>query len=118
VILAPGGQVVNEVLRQPTSQPSSWFPGDQGSSDELMLRNAGNHFEQGAVDTFAPYLKDLGDLQRVRVRHDDKFPFPGWYLDRIFILNEDSDQDWTFLCNRWLAQDEDDGEIERVLDAA
>ncbi|ELP62149.1 PLAT/LH2 domain-containing protein [Streptomyces turgidiscabies] len=92
--------------------------GDKDGSDELNLDNAGNNFEQGAVDTFALHLADLGDLQRVRVRHDNKFPFPGWYLDRIFIRNEDTNQEWTFPCNRWLAQDEDDGEIERILDRA
>jgi hypothetical protein len=92
--------------------------GDQGSSDEVVLDNAGNNFAQGAVDTFMIRIDDLGDLVRLRVRHDNKFPFPGWYLDRIFIRNEDLDQEWTFPCNRWLAPDEDDGEIERVLNAA
>jgi hypothetical protein len=92
--------------------------GDLASSDELSLDNAGNNFEQGAVDTFTLRLRDLGPLKQVRIRHDNKFPLPGWYLDRIFIRNEESDQEWTFPCNRWLAQDEDDGEIERVLDAA
>ncbi|MGW6908279.1 PLAT/LH2 domain-containing protein [Streptomyces sp. NPDC054940] len=62
---------------------------------------------------------ELGELQRVRVRHDSKFPLPGWYLDRICVRrNEGTNQEWTLPCNRWLAQDEDDGEIERVLDRA
>jgi hypothetical protein len=92
--------------------------GDKASSDELSLDNAGNNFEQGAVDTFALYLGELGNIESIKVRHDNKFPFPGWYLDRVSIRNEDTDQEWTFPCNRWLARDEDDGEIERMLDAA
>jgi lipoxygenase homology domain-containing protein 1 len=92
--------------------------GDKGSSDELSLDNASNNFEQGQVDTFSLQLEDLGDLHQVRIRHDNRFAFPGWYLDRIFIRNEDTDQEWNFPCNRWLARDEDDGEIDRVLDAA
>ncbi|MCB0873762.1 MAG: hypothetical protein H6531_08950 [Actinobacteria bacterium] len=92
--------------------------GRERSSDELMLDNAANNFEQGAVDTFALHLAELGDLQRVRIRHDNKNPFPGWYLDRVELRNEDTDQEWTFPCYRWLARDEDDGEIERMLDSA
>ncbi len=92
--------------------------GNKGSSDELMLDNAANNFERGAVDVFALNLKELGDIQRVRVRHDNKFPLPGWFLDRVRIRNEDTDEEWIFPCNRWLARDEDDGEIERMLDAA
>jgi hypothetical protein len=92
--------------------------GDNGSSDELSLDNAGNNFEQGAVDVFTVYAEELGDLKRVRIRHDNSLPLGGWYLERIEIRNEDTDGEWTFPCNRWLARDEDDGEIERVLDRA
>jgi PLAT/LH2 domain len=90
--------------------------GTAGSSDELVLDNAGNNFEQAAVDLFSLNLGELGDLQRVRVRHDNTGFGPGWFLDRIQIRNETTDQEWTFPCNRWLARDEDDGEIERMLD--
>jgi hypothetical protein len=92
--------------------------GSNGSSDELMLDNAANNFEQGAVDTFSLHLRDLGELMKVRVGHDNSGDKPGWFLDRIAVRNEDSDQEWTFPCSRWLARDEDDGEIDRELDAA
>lgn len=92
--------------------------GTKGSSDELMLDNAANNFENGAVDLFALHLDELGDLRRVRIRHDNTLPLAGWYLDRVRIRNEDTDHEWVFPCNRWLARDEDDGEIERMLDAA
>jgi hypothetical protein len=92
--------------------------GAKASSDEVMFDNAGNRFEQGAVDTFALHLAELGDIQKIKIRHDNKFLAPGWYLERVEIRNEDSDREWTFPCQRWLARDEDDGEIERTLDAA
>jgi hypothetical protein len=63
-------------------------------------------------------VDELGDLKRVRIRHDNSLPLSGWYLERVEIRNEDTDAEWTFPCNRWLARDEDDGEIERVLDRA
>jgi PLAT/LH2 domain len=92
--------------------------GSRRSSDELMLDNAANNFEQGAVDTFALHLAELGDLRKVKIRHDNSGLGPGWFLDRVEIRNEDTDDEWTFPCSRWLARDEDDGEIERELDAA
>lgn len=88
------------------------------SSDELMLDNAENNFESGKVDVFALHLKELGDLKQIRIRHDNKNPLAGWFLDRVHIRNEGTDKEWTFPCNRWLARDEDDGEIERMLDLA
>jgi hypothetical protein len=44
--------------------------------------------------------------------------YPGWFLDRITVHNENTEQQWTFPCNRWLASDADDGQVVRLLDPA
>jgi hypothetical protein len=82
----------------------------------VSLDNAGNSFEQGAVDTFTLRLRDLTRSSRCGSGTTIVPSFPGWYLGRIFNCNEDSDPEVGLRCNRWLAQDENDGEIERVLD--
>ena len=98
--------------------------GTAGSTDELMLDTQKNNFEVGSTDVFSiDTQNDLGDLQRVRIRHDntvtaDPRGGPGWFLQSIRIHNEDTDQEWTFPCERWLAVDEDDGRIDRMLDTA
>ena len=63
-----------------------------------------------------------GTLQKVRIRHDNTSVVgeggPGWFLQSIRIPNEDTNQEWIFPCERWLAVDEDDGRIDRMLDTA
>lgn len=92
--------------------------GSGGSSDEMQLDSGRDDFERASVDTFTHTLKDLADLYRVRIRHDNSGSRPGWFLDRITIRDEDSDKEWTFPCAKWLATDEDDGRIDRHLDLA
>ncbi|MFF5189415.1 PLAT/LH2 domain-containing protein [Streptomyces sp. NPDC000345] len=92
--------------------------GSDGSSDELQLDSGRDDFERGQVDTFTHTLKNLGDLYRVRIRHDNSGHWPGWFLDRITVRDEDADKEWAFPCAKWLALDEDDQRIDRFLDLA
>jgi hypothetical protein len=95
--------------------------GTRASSDELRIGCAGDDFGSTGVDTFSVQLADLGDVTRVHVRHDNAGAAPGWFLDRLVVSArgaDDSDRQWTFPCRRWLARHEDDGAIERILDAA
>ena len=92
--------------------------GWSGSSDEVQLDTAGDDFERNSVGTYSFDLKELGDLRMVHVRHDNSGSRPGWWLQEITIRNEETDQEWSFPCNRWLARDEDDRQIHRYLDRA
>jgi len=92
--------------------------GTRATSDELVLESAGTRFGQDSLDEFTHQLADLGDITRIRVRHDNCGLGPGWFLEAITIRHEDTAQRWDFPCHRWLARHEDDGEIERTLDAA
>jgi PLAT/LH2 domain len=94
--------------------------GTKASSAELVLRNGDGDcsFGERALDTFHRRLADLGIVKRLYVRHDDIGLGARWFLDRIVVRNLDTHEEWAFPCNRWLARDEDDGEIERTLDAA
>ncbi|XP_078571582.1 polycystin-1-like protein 2 [Branchiostoma floridae x Branchiostoma japonicum] len=60
----------------------------------------------------------LGGLSHVRVWHDSSGNSPGWFLRQIVVTNRGTGETSFFLCNRWLAADEDDGKIHRVLLAA
>ena len=91
--------------------------GENGNSGERMLDSPGNDFERGSVGTYSISLqRDLGNIKSVRIRHNNKGTKPGWFLDYITVQNESSDKVWRFPCNRWLARDEDDHLIDRVLD--
>ena len=39
----------------------------------------------------------------------------GWHLDHVKVIDESSGKDYMFPCGRWLARDEEDGQIMREL---
>lgn len=90
--------------------------GSKASSPELRLGGPlGSTADLPASRRFP--LADLGDIQRVRVRHDDTGIGLGCYLDRVVVQVCGSLQEWTFLCQRWLGRRAEDGAVEQTLDA-
>ncbi|XP_078576070.1 polycystin-1-like protein 3 [Branchiostoma floridae x Branchiostoma japonicum] len=76
-------------------------------------------FEKGNMAGFVLCTEtDPGWLTHVRVWHDNSGKEPSWFLDRIIVDDLLLEEQHYFLCNRWLAFDEDDEQIERVLPAA
>lgn len=90
--------------------------GTRASSREFRPATTGR-VEPGWPATYHVALTDLGDIQRVRVRHDDTGVGPGCHLDRVVVRAAGTLQQWEFLCQRWLARHKDDGATERTLDA-
>lgn len=88
--------------------------GSKASSPEISLGGPDGSAPD-APTTRRVALGDLGDIQRVRVRHDDPGIGPGCYLDRVVVQLGGSLQEWTFLCQRWLGRHADDG-TEQTLD--
>lgn len=91
--------------------------GSKASSPELDLRELDDP-EDAAEATHRFALADLGDIQRVRIRHDDTGVGPGCYVDRVVVRANGTLEEWTFLCQSWLARRMGDGTTERTLDAS
>ncbi|MEW2573754.1 PLAT/LH2 domain-containing protein [Streptomyces sp. NPDC047070] len=92
--------------------------GSVGSSEEIQLESGRDDFERASVSNFIHTMRDLGALQKVRIRHDNSGHWPGWFLERIVIRDEEADKEWSFPCSLWLATDEHDEQIDRILDLA
>uniref|UniRef100_A0A671PP20 Lipoxygenase homology domain-containing protein 1-like n=1 Tax=Sinocyclocheilus anshuiensis TaxID=1608454 RepID=A0A671PP20_9TELE len=92
------------------------FYGENGDTGERPLRKSNhlNKFERGQEDTFSITAVELGPLKKLRIRHDNSHQ-SAWYLDRVEIVDTKDDTTYYFPCNRWLAVDEDDGQIAREL---
>uniref|UniRef100_A0A8C1ZDX3 Lipoxygenase homology domains 1b n=1 Tax=Cyprinus carpio TaxID=7962 RepID=A0A8C1ZDX3_CYPCA len=90
--------------------------GENGDTGERPLRKSShlNKFERGQEDTFSITAVELGPLKKLRIRHDNSNQ-SAWYLDRVEIVDTKDDTTYYFPCNRWLAVDEDDGQIAREL---
>ncbi|MED6242457.1 hypothetical protein ATANTOWER_004969, partial [Ataeniobius toweri] len=91
--------------------------GEIGDTGERWLRKSNhlNKFEKGQEDVFSLTAVDLGVLKKLRIRHDNSQASPGWFLDRVEIVDTKDDTTFFFPCKRWLAVDEDDGQLAREL---
>ncbi len=89
--------------------------GTEGDSAEQQLDTSTKRLEPGTAVAFRLQMPDVGDLERIRIGHDNQGVSAGWFLHRVVIRNERTGKEWIFSCDRWLAVDEDDGEIERIL---
>ncbi|KAM4634346.1 lipoxygenase homology domain-containing protein 1 [Polymixia lowei] len=95
--------------------------GENGDTGTLALKecNKSNKFERKQMDTFRfSDILSLGELSKVRVWHDNAGPAPGWHLDYIDVKDETMDKTFRFPCDRWLAKNDDDGQIIRELPCA
>ncbi|XP_038187072.1 lipoxygenase homology domain-containing protein 1 isoform X2 [Arvicola amphibius] len=90
---------------------------EYGDTGERPLKKSdkSNKFEQGQTDTFTIYAIDLGSLTKIRIRHDNAGNRPGWFLDRVDITDMNNEITYYFPCQRWLAVEEDDGQLTREL---
>ena len=57
----------------------------------------------------------FSQLEMIRIGHDGKGLGAGWYLDEVTVEVPSQGEIMVFPCHRWLAEDEDDGKIEREL---
>ncbi|XP_019627928.1 PREDICTED: polycystic kidney disease protein 1-like 2 [Branchiostoma belcheri] len=100
-----------------TAQVSITVFGFRDESQPLALQDARRQlFQGGSVDSFLVSSEEpLGPLTHIHVWHDNTGPSPAWYLSKVVIQHLSSEQLDYFICNKWLALDEDDGRIDRMV---
>lgn len=93
--------------------------GNYADSGERQLKDSDkrNKFEQNQVDTFVLKAIELGELQKVRIRHDNKGGGAAWYLEKIEISDQKNNRGYLFNCQNWLSTEDGDGKISRELPA-
>ncbi|CAF1459513.1 unnamed protein product, partial [Rotaria sordida] len=89
--------------------------GNSAETGPIKLDNKTNHFEAGKKDEFTIECPNVGVLNKILIAHNDKGLASGWFLDRILIEDINAHHTYEFPCNRWLANDEDDKQISRLL---
>ncbi|KAM6934543.1 polycystin-1-like protein 2 [Xenentodon cancila] len=91
--------------------------GAEGNSEPHHLTDSKKPvFERGAVDMFliaTPFF--LGELQGVRLWHDNSGGHPAWYVGNVVVQDLQTKQKWYFLCNSWLALDMGDCLLDKVF---
>uniref|UniRef100_A0A673ZXJ7 Lipoxygenase homology PLAT domains 1 n=1 Tax=Salmo trutta TaxID=8032 RepID=A0A673ZXJ7_SALTR len=94
--------------------------GDKGKTEVVNLASRSNNYERATTeifkeDVFTITAIELGPLRKLRIRQDNAASYSSWYLDRVEIVDTKDETTYYFPCNRWLAVDEDDGQIAREL---
>ncbi|CAF1470524.1 unnamed protein product [Adineta ricciae] len=96
-----------------------------GNQDETGVRMfADPHrtiFQSGGIDAFVMTVpKSLGALNYIRIWHDNRGggSSSSWFLKYIIIRDLQTLEKSYFICQRWLAVEKDDGQIERILPIA
>uniref|UniRef100_A0A803J699 PLAT domain-containing protein n=1 Tax=Xenopus tropicalis TaxID=8364 RepID=A0A803J699_XENTR len=89
-----------------------------GKNGDTGDRRLAWHNSQGTkdeVDTFKIATKALGRIQSIDIGHDGKGFGSGWFLDKVEIIHMATNSKIVFMCNRWLAEDENDGRTRITL---
>lgn len=89
--------------------------GKVDDSGEWKLNNNENNFKRGKKDEFQIECPSVGEIKKIRIGHNGKNLFDGWYLDKVIIDDENLGRVYEFLCDRWLAEDEEDGKTTVIL---
>lgn len=110
--------------------------GNKGESGAMILDDKKNNFEAGKFvlhsfihstclfsssylsnrkDEFVIECPSVGEINKILIAHNNKGTAPGWFLDRIIVEDLNENRIYEFPCNKWLATDEDDGQISRYL---
>eukprot|EP01137_Pigoraptor_chileana_P036059 Opistho-2@31027 len=72
-------------------------------------------FERGSIDQFDVSSSFLGPLHTITIGHDNSGFQPGWFLEKVVVEHMPTGRVYEFMCRRWFALDEDDGQIVREL---
>ncbi|XP_072167996.1 polycystin-1-like protein 2 [Diadema setosum] len=103
-----------------TARVSIIITGDHMDSGVRLLHDPKRRlFESGGTDSFLlTSPRSFGDLLHVRIWHNNTGKSPGWFLSRLAVKDLVTNKMFYFMANRWLAVEEDDGLIDRVIPVA
>ncbi|XP_061738629.1 polycystin-1-like protein 2 isoform X1 [Nerophis ophidion] len=103
-----------------SSQVTLTLLGTEGESEPHHLTDLEKPlFERGGEDIFLLTTHfSLGELQGIRLWHDNSGTHPAWYVNKVTVQDLDGGQKWHFLCNSWLAVDVGECTLDKVFPVA
>nr|XP_047928401.1 oxygen-regulated protein 1 isoform X1 [Anser cygnoides] len=101
-----------------TATVSLYAYGEKKASGPIIL-GSGKHqlFNPNSEDTFKINLRDLGQLYKIRIGHDNTGNDPSWYLEEVRLerLVPLSQEEICLPIECWLAEDKGEGDTWREL---
>ncbi|KAM6104684.1 oxygen-regulated protein 1 isoform 2-T2 [Theristicus caerulescens] len=101
-----------------TATVSLYAYGENKASGPIIL-GSGKHqlFNSNSEDTFKINLRDLGQLYKIRIGHDNTGNDPSWYLEEVRLerVIPLSDEEICLPIECWLAEDKGEGDTWREV---
>ncbi|XP_074134524.1 lipoxygenase homology domain-containing protein 1-like isoform X1 [Sminthopsis crassicaudata] len=93
-----------------TATVSLYAYGEKRSSGPIIL-GSGKHqlFNPNSADIFKINLKDVGELYKIRIEHDNSGNDPSWYLEEIKLEEIATGEVFSVTVDCWITENEDDG---------
>ncbi|XP_072460708.1 lipoxygenase homology domain-containing protein 1-like isoform X3 [Notamacropus eugenii] len=94
-----------------TATVSLYAYGEKRSSGPIIL-GSGKHqlFKPNSADIFKINLKDVGELYKIRIGHDNSGKDPSWYLEEIKLEEIATGEVFSLTVDCWITENEDDGD--------
>ena len=101
-----------------TAKVTIIMTGDADTSRPRLLVDPKRKICQAAgIDTFVVSCpRSLGNLQHIRVWHDNSGKHPKWFLNRLAVKDMTDNRMFFFMLDKWLAVEEDDGQVRASID--
>ncbi|XP_048586151.1 polycystic kidney disease protein 1-like 2 isoform X1 [Nematostella vectensis] len=99
-----------------TANVAATISGQNGASEVIPLSDRYSKrrlFARASINTFTVSLSnDIGPVTSLKLWHDNYGSNPSWFIHQVVITNLETDSKTYFVCNRWLAVDKGDGQLE------
>ena len=87
--------------------------GEINEHSKVPLRSKGESseiFERGSITGFVLITDEsLGPLNKITLEHDNTGENPSWFVETVTIRDRQTEEQWSFHINRWLAVEKGDG---------
>ncbi|KAF5404278.1 hypothetical protein PHET_02377 [Paragonimus heterotremus] len=77
--------------------------GRMGTSNERIIEKAGNLFERGSQDMFALEFENVGELLKVRIRHDANGDRKHWKIENVEVADGRCTYNFSVVGGLWLS---------------
>ena len=93
--------------------------GEINEQNQVPLRSLGESsemFARGSINGFVLISNEsLGPLKEITLEHDNAGDNPSWFVETVTIRDRQTEEQWLFPINRWLAVEKGDGLIEATV---
>lgn len=85
--------------------------GEARCSGPIILGSGKHHlFNPNSADIFKINLKDIGEISKIRIGHDNGGEDPGWYVEEVTLENMATRERFLLTVDSWISDRENDGQ--------